>query len=172
METSLLAKTQIITVMKKSHKTKLFDILKNFKLLGFGLLTIVILIIYIKSSSINRVGPDSPSPEEQAQIIEYFEKCPLDKVVSNLEHNESALFYIGKIRCSENQHPDFYLPTKGEEAEVEIYTEDLEYGKQYFRKWLKLKGLEEGSLLRFKYIHIPKIPARIPPAVISEEQLN
>ena len=90
------------------------------------------------------------SEEEQARLDEYEKNCPLEAL---LFEAETTNFNMIQVRCSYD--PAYSTIDSGEESTVEIYTQDLEQGKQEFRDWLAENGLEEGERLRVTYEHKP-----------------
>ena len=140
--------------MKENLKNKRYKLLTFLSLLVIGLTVVVYIVMRLIPP--DRIPPAGPTIEEQKQIAEYYNKCPLDKLAMETFSDESEDFYLGRVLCSANEHPDFRTSEPGEEATVEIYTPDENVGIREFRDWLAGHGLTESSNLRIDYIHKPK----------------
>ena len=132
--------------MKINSKTTSIKLIISILVLVFA---IVIIIINIRFS--NRIPPGKPDSDETNRLETYELQCPLQKYLFD---ELSEKFTFNEYKCSANEL--FKDISKGEEASVEIYTQDPEQGKTEFRKWLKNNSLEESDKLRITYIHKPK----------------
>jgi hypothetical protein len=134
-------------------------ILYNKKVSAVVVILILLILVGLFYQNRNKLISKDPGyqplVEYGKELDTYYKACPLDSLFWESQKDKS-FFEIVDLKCSENEAPEFKTGKKGEEANIEIHTQDFEEGKTKFIAWLKSQGLEESPTLRITFVHKPK----------------